>query len=221
VCNRGFNELENYNEKRGGQVPSPSRFIRLNNFLSDINAESIKVNGCLFTWKKRFMSNLIYERLDRAIAIADWGQLYPDASLMHGCFSCSDHCPIILNTNMVVGQAKAYLFRYQNFWAQYQKSTELIRKIWRPPVGGTQMYQMVLKLRRVRYELRVWANQHFGNFAEKVTKNEDKIKFVEGKLLDNPSSFRLNSWMSRLLKHREQLQLFNQNIGEIIEGKNG
>ena len=74
-----FNELENYNEKRGGQMPAPSRFTRLTKFLADINAESIKVNGCLFTWKRRYMSTLIYERLDRAIARSDWGQIYSNA----------------------------------------------------------------------------------------------------------------------------------------------
>ena len=63
-----FNELENFNEKRGGQMPAPSHFTRLTKFLSDINAETIPVNGCLFTWKQRYMLTLIYERLDRAIA---------------------------------------------------------------------------------------------------------------------------------------------------------
>jgi len=96
-----FNELENFSEKRGGQCPVPSRFNRLPQFLSDINAESIKVNGCLFTWKRRHLSSLIYECLDRAIARADWGQIYSHASLLHGCFSCSDHCPIILSMNLI------------------------------------------------------------------------------------------------------------------------
>jgi len=72
------------------------------------------------------------------------------------------------------------------------------------------MYQMAIKLRRVKYELRMWAKQHFCNFSEKVEKNEDKLNYVEGKLLDKPSSFRLNSWMARLLKQREKLLLFNQ-----------
>jgi len=110
------------------------------------------------------MSNLFYEQLDRAIARSDWGRLYSNAFLMHGCFSCPVHCPIILNTTIVIEWSKAYPFRYQNFWAQYQKSTELIRKAWHPPVSGTHMYQMALKLRRVKQELRTWAKLHFGNF---------------------------------------------------------
>jgi len=48
-----FNELANTNEKKGGQVMSNSKYHRLNNFLSAIDAESVQVNGNLFTWKKR------------------------------------------------------------------------------------------------------------------------------------------------------------------------
>jgi len=104
---------------------------------------------------------------------------------------------------------KAYPFHFQNLWVQCQKSTEIIRKTWRTSVVGTQMFQVVKKLKNVKYELKSRAKHHFGNFHDKVTKNEDKIKYVETKLLDNPSSFHLNSWMYRLLKQRESLLLFN------------
>ena len=205
-----FNELENCNEKSGGLAPALSRFSRLNNFLSEIDAASVQVNGCQFTWKRRSQNHLIYERLDRAIARIDWGQIYPEAYLTHGCFSCSDHYPILLSTRVGVEQRKASPFRYQNFWAQYQKSTELIRKAWRRPVTGTRMFQMVKKLRAVKFDLRIWAKQHFGNFHLKTTNNEEKIRYVESRLVRNPTSFRLNSWLVRLLKQREKLLLFNQ-----------
>jgi len=102
---------------------------------------------------------------------------------------------------------KAYPLCFQNFWAQYLRSTEIIHKTWGTPVVGTRMFQVVKKLKNVKYELKTWAKHHFGNFHDKVTKNEGKIKYVETKLLDNPSSFRLNSC---LLKQREKLLLFNQ-----------
>ena len=72
------------------------------------------------------------------------------------------------------------------------------------------MYQVALKLKKVKSELKVWAKNQFGNFHDKITKNEDKIKYVEDKLLAQPNSLRLNSWMFRLLKQREKLLLFNQ-----------
>ena len=100
-----------------------------------------------------------------------------------------------MNTVLVEESYKTHPFHYHNFWPHYQKSTELISKTWQTPVVGTLMYQVAKKLKSVKCELKAWAKQHFGNFHEKVTKNEDKIKYVEGKLLDNPSNYRLNSCM--------------------------
>ena len=45
---------------------------------------------------------------------------------------------------------------------------------------------------------------------ENLAKNAQKIEDVENKLLNDPNSFRLNSWMSRLIKQREKLLIFNQ-----------
>ena len=72
------------------------------------------------------------------------------------------------------------------------------------------MFQFAQKIKFVKRELKTWAKSHFGNFHDKVSKNEDKIRYVESKLLDNPSSFRLNSWLTWLLKQREKLLLYNQ-----------
>jgi len=197
---RDFNDWESPNEKRGGQVAMPHRFTRLNTFLAAISAESVRVNRCLFTRKKRIHTHLVYERLDWAIVRTDWSQIYPKACVIYGCFACLDHCRVILTMHIVQERQKAYPFCFQNFWAQYQRSTEIIRKTWRTPVVGTRMFQVVKKLKNVKYELKTWAKHHFGNFQDKVTKNEGKIKYVETKLLDNPSSFRLNSWMHHILK---------------------
>jgi len=37
-----------------------------------------------------------------------------------------------------------------------------------------------------------------------------KIDYEEAKLPSNPSSYRFNSWMNRLLKQCEKMMLFNQ-----------
>ena len=93
-----FNELASPDEKLGGQTISIHKYDRLNSFIRTINAESIQVKGRLFTWKKRIHTHLIYERLNRSIARNDWMTRYPDTFEIHGSFTCSDHCPIILST---------------------------------------------------------------------------------------------------------------------------
>jgi len=44
-----FNEIGAPNEKKGGTTPTNSKFLRLNNFLDTIQAESIPMDGRVFT----------------------------------------------------------------------------------------------------------------------------------------------------------------------------
>jgi len=136
--------------------------------------------------------------------------MYPDAFELHGSFTCSDHCLIILCTSILPERHKALPFRYQNLWSTYHQANAIIKKNWNVKVSDTKMFQLTTKLKFVKHELKSWARNHFGNFHDKVTANENKIEYVEGKLLINPLCFRFRSWMSRLLKQREKLLLFNQ-----------
>jgi len=47
-----FNEIECPSDKKGGQPVTNSRLVRLPSFLNSIQAISIPVRGCQFTWKK-------------------------------------------------------------------------------------------------------------------------------------------------------------------------
>ena len=72
------------------------------------------------------------------------------------------------------------------------------------------MFQFAKKLKLIKYEVKDWSKNQFGNYHDKISKNEQKIEYVERQLLNSPNSFRLNSWMIRLIKQREKLMLFNQ-----------
>jgi len=76
-------------------------------------------------------------------------------------------------------------------------------------------------LKTIKLELKPWVRSTFGNMQAKLRLNLEKINYVENKLLESPLSFRLNEWMNRLLKQREKLLLFNQNIGDVLLGKSG
>ena len=107
-----FNELECPSDKKGGQLVPPSRLVRLPSLLNIIQATSIPVNGCPFTWKKRIQGHLIYEKLDRALGRRDWNTLYPNSVVFGGPFTCSDHAYILLNTNPTNLVRKKPPFRY-------------------------------------------------------------------------------------------------------------
>jgi len=62
----------------------------------------------------------------------------------------------------------------------------------------------------VKLELKDWAKKHMGNSDDKLSKNAQKLGYVEERLMANPQSYRFNFWLIHLLKQREKLLLFNQ-----------
>ena len=96
-------------KKKGEALPN-SKFQRLNNFLFEIDAESIQVKGNLFTWKKKVHTHLIYERLDRVIARKDWLTMYPNTFEEHGSFTCSDHRSFIVSFDIAIIRQKVFPF---------------------------------------------------------------------------------------------------------------
>lgn len=71
----------------------------------------------------------VYERIDQALAIADWFQHYLGHKVQHLLRIAYDHCPILITTDgPYVPKA---LFRFENFWTFYPYLWNLIRKVWR------------------------------------------------------------------------------------------
>ena len=94
-----FNEMECLSDKIGGTHLTLDKVVRMRTFLNSIGGESLPLGGQLFTGKKIIRGHVVYERLDRVIGHIDWLDLYPNSSVTHGPFSCSNHGYIGLNTN--------------------------------------------------------------------------------------------------------------------------
>ena len=69
-------------------------------------------------------------------------------------------------------------------------------------------------IKAIKYDLKPWAKSTFGHIEDKLQHNLYKINYVEEKLINNLVKFRLNNWLNQLVKQREKMLLFNQNIGD-------
>ena len=172
--------------------------------MHSIQATSIQVRSCPFTWKKRVHGHLIYEKLDRALGRQDWCHLYPNSVVFRGPFTCSDHTYIILNTMSTQLIRKKPFFRYQPHCSSYEDVLRIVRNNWSTRITGAPMFRIIKKL------LKVWSANRFGNFRRQMERNTKKLNSVASQLLDNPNSPRLNSWHFRLITEREKLLLFNK-----------
>ncbi|KAJ8429842.1 hypothetical protein Cgig2_001129 [Carnegiea gigantea] len=104
--------------------------------------QSIMVNGKSFTWKKRINGSWVFKKLDRGITRHDFAALYPNISVVHGPFTFSDHCPLIISTKLQHGRNITAPFCFQNFWTKYPHLDDLVTKSWKSPIKGTKMFQL-------------------------------------------------------------------------------
>jgi len=72
------------------------------------------------------------------------------------------------------------------------------------------MFILTQKLKQTKQHLKERSRNFLGNNHERLSLNAQKIQIVEEKLINQPDSHRLNSWMNRLLVRREKLLVFNQ-----------
>ena len=105
---------------------------------------------------------------------------------------------------------KVFPFRYQNFWSKFQPVNSIIANAWKFRSNGTNLFSLIHKLKRTKIGLKNWVKVNIGNPTNKLQKNALRLTAIEEHLCYNPHSPRLNSWMSRLVKQREKLLLFNQ-----------
>lgn len=86
-----------------------------------------------FTWSNGKKDNtIIFERLDRAIANTEWLNLFPSASLHNYPIFCSDHSPILLDSNCSgnVGVLTSNMFKFEAIWLSYPDFKRVVRKTW-------------------------------------------------------------------------------------------
>ncbi|XP_016206020.1 uncharacterized protein LOC107646345 [Arachis ipaensis] len=90
--------------------------------------------GYPFTWANKQPGDMnIQERLNRAIAIIDWKEAFPETIVKHLQRYRSDHCPLLID---VTGQEnkrmrkRPNIFKFEEMWLQNQECKEVISKSW-------------------------------------------------------------------------------------------
>lgn len=123
-----FNEMLSYNNKLGGRPLLLHQLKRLPHLLTHTNAIDIPCLQKAYFWKSNLSNQLIYERLDRAIAHQTFRNEFPNGTITYGNFSVSDHAPVFYSSNDTQKTTPS-LLRYTNFWALEKQSHTIVQTI--------------------------------------------------------------------------------------------
>ena len=88
--------------------------------------QEIKSYGSRFTWCRP--NGSVRSRLDRCLVSEQWLIKWPDSSqqVLHRDYS--DHCPILLKTDMVDWGPKP--FRVMDCWLKNKQYQALVKDVW-------------------------------------------------------------------------------------------
>jgi hypothetical protein len=72
-------------------------------------------------------------------------------------------------------------FRFEKFWIEHPTFKERIKQWWseEQPEQGTRMFKLYKKLKHIKYRLKEWNKDTFGNINQEKNNIEEKMKKLQ------------------------------------------
>ena len=185
VCIGDFNEITKLSEKLGGALRPEYQMQNFSDCLDVCGLKDLGYSGLPYTWcNRRFGGQVVWVRLDRALATPDWLLKFPTARLYHLSMLSSDHKPIWLCLddirNWFFRPGKP--FRFKAMWLKDVKCEGFVHSAWEEVVGGDSMGKVIKKVENCQAQLQLWDRNVFGNVRRALAR---KIKELEKAEVDS------------------------------------
>ena len=126
ICIGDFNEVLCPTEHEGVGQRSNAQIQAFRDTIDVCMLIDLGYKGHFWTFEKKVVGvNYTRVRLDRALATAEWNELFPNAQLKHLSSASSDHCPIISDMT-----TRKKSFRYEVMWETHESWGETILANW-------------------------------------------------------------------------------------------
>ena len=159
-----FNETLDEND-RGSRTIDAGGSTDFKSFISDLDLIEIHTEDGWYTWFRGASKS----KLDKTFVQAEWFVKYPTLKTSLLKRSISDHCPLLTHTHDMDWGPKP--FRFQNIWLTHKGCMEVVRKTW----GQSNNTDIMMRLKKVKEELKIWNKKDFGNIEDKISSLECEI----------------------------------------------
>ncbi|XP_062103058.1 uncharacterized protein LOC133814061 [Humulus lupulus] len=144
-----FNEILSLHERIGKKVTTKLS-SRFQDCLSFCHLEDLKFSGCFYTWNnKQRAKEKIYSKIDRALVNSQWTDYFPNSEAVFLPEGIFDHSPVLVHFYLKFAMEKKP-FRYFWMWKEAPSFAVKIQTSWNILVVGTEMFQVVSKLKRLK-----------------------------------------------------------------------
>ena len=134
--------------------------------VDELELQDLHLHGRVYTWSNE-RDNPTLVKLDRALASLDWEEQFPSCHLQALSSDASDHCPLLLQTNVI--PAAKPRFHFEIFWPKFEGYMEAVESGWKCPDSVTDPYKRLDNLfRNTIKQLQSWAAKRIGQIKTQL-----------------------------------------------------
>lgn len=105
-------------------------------------------------------------RLGRVLVSVDWDELFPNSHLRGLSSDASDHCPLLLHTNL--GAMSKARFHFEAFWPKFDDYLNTVAAAWTRPTHPCPITRLDIMLRSLVWALQRWSATKIGGIKEQL-----------------------------------------------------
>ena len=160
-----FNLILDEADKSNGAI-NRRNLNRFRQTVAELELVDIHLHGRRYTWSNERRSPTMV-RLDRALVSLDWEAMHPDCHLQALSSDASDHCPLLLQTQLSIQHMRR--FHFESFWPKMPGYQEAVVRGWTcAPTTSDPLRRLDELLRNLKIELQRWAASRIGNIREQL-----------------------------------------------------
>jgi hypothetical protein len=172
-----FNDLLSQEDKCGTHSHPNWLCAGFRNAICDCDLSDIYLEGYPYTWvKRRGSSDIVEERLDRAMANSLWLLRYFNVKLTNLLASHSDHSPILLQNSPITRSEGVYSFRFKNSWLKEEDIGEVVDEGW----GRDRGCDILCRTARCAEKLSRWGRRKRMRFKQEVGECREEMERLTG-----------------------------------------
>jgi hypothetical protein len=143
-------------------------------FVAEQGLMDLPMTGGGSTWS----NNLSWSRLDRFLVSPEWEFSYSCLMQKKLLRVCSDHAPILLASGCLQSGKRA--FKFENMWLKKDGFVEKVRNWWSSfQFFGSPNFVLAKKLRALKWEIKRWNLEEFGDVRERNKASEEELKSLD------------------------------------------
>jgi hypothetical protein len=176
-----FNIIRSLVEKKGGTRRLDRDVEEFSTFIDTVEMVDIRTNNIHFTWNNKWINqHQVATRLDRFLVLESiiMQGLTLDCNILP--WGGSGYWSVQLEADFPT-TSKNRPFKFEKFWIEHPTFKEKIKQwLWEEqPEQGTQMFKLYKKINYIKYKLREWNKEIFGNINQEKKNIKDIMKRLQ------------------------------------------